>query len=332
MSTPLVIVGFIVATCAALAASYLLVSLLERLGDRWGMSEGILGIIAALAADSPEVTAAVTAVLAHQATTGFGVVIGSNVFNLAALLGVGALAAGRIDLHRRVVIFAGAVATGVAVLCLAATTRTLAPGAATAATGVLLGGYALALAVGPATLRRLGGRSRAMAWVAAAVEAEEIESAEYVTERPGASRDVIGALLALLAVIGASVAMERTAASLGNRWHLSEIVVGGLILAAVTSLPNAVAAVYLALRGRGAATLSTALNSNSLNVLAGFLIPATLYGLGPTGTGTTAVALWYLALTVLTLIGAYALRGITRLLGLSLIAGYVLFAIRIATG
>ncbi|MHB1818741.1 MAG: ABC transporter permease [Streptosporangiaceae bacterium] len=53
------------------------------------------------------------------------------------------------------------------------------------------------------------------------------------------------------------------------------------MLAAVTSLPNAVAAVYLARRGRGAATLSTALNSNTLNAaaLAGFALPTFLTAL-----------------------------------------------------
>ena len=40
------------------------------------------------------------------------------------------------------------------------------------------------------------------------------------------------------------------------------------MLAVVTSLPNAVTAVYLARRGRGAAVPSTALNSNAINVTA----------------------------------------------------------------
>jgi len=61
--------------------------------------------------------------------------------------------------------------------------------------------------------------------------------------------DVIIAALSLLVVIAASVTMERAAAALGNRFAIPEIVVGGLVLAAVTSLPNAVAAVYLAARG-----------------------------------------------------------------------------------
>ena len=42
-----------------------------------------------------------------QRAIGVGVVLGSNVFNLAALLGVGALRAGRIRLHRDVVVFSG---------------------------------------------------------------------------------------------------------------------------------------------------------------------------------------------------------------------------------
>ena len=49
---------------------------------------------------------------------------------------------------------------------------------------------------------------------------------------------------------------------------------GGWALVVVTSLPNAVSAVYLAMRGRGGAVLSTTLNSNAINVIAGLLIPA----------------------------------------------------------
>jgi len=49
---------------------------------------------------------------------------------------------------------------------------------------------------------------------------------------------------------------------------------GAIVPAAVTRLPNAVAAIYLARRGRAAATRSEAMNSNTLNVLAGLLKPA----------------------------------------------------------
>ena len=75
--------------------------------------------------------------------------------------------------------------------------------------------------------------------------------------------------------------MEVAATAVGRRYAVADIVTGGLVLAVVTSLPNAVSAVYLARRGRGAAVLSTALNSNAINVVGGLLIPASLAGLGP---------------------------------------------------
>ena len=127
-------------------------------------------------------------------------------------------------------------------------------------------------------------------------------------------------------VVAASVTMERAAAALGNRFAIPEIVVGGLVLAAVTSLPNAVAAVYLAAQGRGAATLSTALNSNNLNVTIGLLIPAALIGLGQPTSQTTLIATWYIALTGVVLAFAYRDHGIRRYVGVLIIAAYVVFA------
>ena len=74
--------------------------------------------MAALAADAPEITAAITALATREQRVGVGVVLGSNVFNLAALLGLGAVVAGRIVLHRKVVALSGAVALWVSVVCL----------------------------------------------------------------------------------------------------------------------------------------------------------------------------------------------------------------------
>ena len=86
-------------------------------------------------------------------------------------------------------------------------------------------------------------------------------------------------------------------------------------------------AVYLARRGRGAAVLSTALNSNAINVLAGLLIPASLAGLGPRSGQSTLVAAWYAGLTVLALALAYRGRGLGRMSGAAIIAGYLAFVI-----
>ena len=74
------VLAFLGGALVSLATSWVLVSRLERVGERLGLSEALLGIVAALAADAPEVTAAVTAIAGHQQRLGAGVVIGSNVF------------------------------------------------------------------------------------------------------------------------------------------------------------------------------------------------------------------------------------------------------------
>ena len=77
-------------------------------------------MLAALAADAPEITSSVTALVGHHSEIGAGVVIGSNVFNLAALLGLAAVLAGSIALHRRVILMEGAVALWIAGVCVVA--------------------------------------------------------------------------------------------------------------------------------------------------------------------------------------------------------------------
>jgi cation:H+ antiporter len=326
MTVTLAVVAFLAGALVSLATGWLLVSRLERVGERLGLSEALLGIVAALAADAPEVTAAVSAMAGHEQRLGAGVVIGSNVFNLAALLGLGAVVAGRIGLHRKVVLLGGSVAMCVAGACLAVVLG-LVPPAAGCVLGLLaVALYVAALGVSGRGLVRLRLPRRWIIWLRSAVSEEEAELESAIRPVPGRWPDVAVAAGALVIVVAASVTMERAASALGHRFAVPEIVVGGLVLAAVTSLPNAVAAVYLAARGRGAATLSTALNSNTLNVAVGLLIPAALIGLGRPSGQTILTAVWYIGLTAVVLAFAYRDRGIWRLTGILVIAAYVVFA------
>lgn len=56
----------------SLATSWVLVSRLERVGERLGLSEALPGIVAALAADPPEVTAAISAMISGEQRLGPG--------------------------------------------------------------------------------------------------------------------------------------------------------------------------------------------------------------------------------------------------------------------
>ena len=325
MSDPLLVAIFLTGMAVSLGFSWVLVQRLERVGARIGLSEALLGMLAALAADSPEITAAVTALIGHNHAIGSGVVIGSNAFNLAALIGLSAVLAGRITLHRRVIELSGAVALWIALVCLAVVVGLLSP----------LAGLLLALgAMGP-YIAILGMRHERLAqlrlpeswtrWLVAAVSEEESELEVAIHPSRGGPRDAVLAALAVVAVVAASIAMERTGAELGRRHGVSEVIIGGLLLAAVTGLPNAVAGVYLAMRARGTAVLSTALNSNALNVLAGLLLPTTILGLGHTSGQTTFVAAFYLGLTAFALACAYLTKGLRRPMGLVMILAYLAF-------
>ena len=191
---------------------------------------------------------------------------------------------------------------------------------------VLLG-YVALLAAHRSILARLHLPETWTGWLNTAIVEEESELEEAIRPRQGTSRDTVAAAGALVVVLVASVAMEQGAPTLGIHFGVTEIVVGGLVLAAVTSLPNAVSAVYLARRGRGAAALSTALNSNSLNVAAGLLIPAVVIGLAKQSGSGLLVASWYVGLTVLTLLLAYVGRGLGRLSGGVIILAYVGFVV-----
>jgi cation:H+ antiporter len=318
----LAVVTFALGAVISLLTSWLLVSRLERIGDRLGLSEALLGIVAALAADAPEITAAIAALTSHQQRIGAGVVLGSNVFNLAALLGVGAVVAGRISLHRRVVALSGTVAVWVAVVCVLVVGGALPPLA-----GLVLGAVVVALYV---VVLGTGGTAPWLpvpwrAWLRSAISEEEQELEEAIQPRRGGWPDAVTAAVALIVVIIASITMERGASSLGSSLSVPEIITGALVLAAVTSLPNAVAAVYLASRGRGAATLSTALNSNTLNVIAGLLLPGAVLGLGAPSGSAFLVTVWYGGLTLAVLALAWRHQGLSFRHGAAIITGYAGF-------
>jgi len=327
LSDPALGAIFAVGAVASLSASWGLVSSLERIGARVGLSEALLGMLAALAADAPEITAAVTALIRGEDRIGAGVILGSNVFNIAALIGLAGIVAGFIALHRRVVELGGAVAVWIAVIALLLVVGVLAPIAALLLALAVFLPYVLVLGLSGERIERLPLARSWTRWLRAAITEEEKELEPAIHPRPGTSRDVLLAGAMILIVVGASIAMERSGSSLGERHGVPQIVVGGIVLAAVTSLPNAVAGVYLALRGRASAVLSTSLNSNAINVLAGLLIPTTFVGIGAASAQTTFVASAALAMTLLALVFAYSRRGFARAEGIALVVAYLLFVV-----
>ncbi len=316
---------FALSAVFSLTASALLVTRLERVGERVGASEALLGLLAALAADAPEITTSITAMAGGHGTIGVGVTLGSNVFNLAALLGLSAVLAGRIRLHRRSILLEGGLAILIALLALLVVSGLFGPWIGLLVALLFFLPYVVYSAQRPVDRRGIRLPRRWSIWLERAIADEELELAVAIHPRRGDWRDATVVVVAVAVVVAASIAMEESATALGSDAGISPIIIGGVVLAAVTSLPNAVAAIYLASKGRGAATMSTAFNSNAINAIVGLMIPAAILGLGPLTTEAGFVALYYLGLTVLAVTLAIYLKGLDRRAGSIIIVGYVVF-------
>ena len=78
----------------------------------------------------------------------------------------------------------------------------------------------------------------------------------------------------LALIVAGSFGMVQAALTLGDRWGIASGLVGALILGPLTSLPNALTGIRLGLARRGAALVTEALNSNTINLVAGVALPS----------------------------------------------------------
>jgi len=321
---PAQIALFVAAAGVSLAASGVLVVRLERVARRFNLTETALGLLAALAADAPEISSSVAAIVHHDQGIGVGIVVGSNLFNLAALLGLAAILASPLTLGRPLVVIEGIPAIALAVITGCILYGWISPLVALPVVLLVAGPYVALSIVGA---ERVGRRFSIGRVAAAALEAEAADVDEIVHVAPATNGDVAVAVGSVIAVVGASTAMESSAVQLGSHYQLSSLVVGGLVLAAVTSIPNVVAALYLARRRRAAALVSEASNSNTLNVLFGLAIPAVIIGAGHESSKSLLIGTFYIAMTVFAYAAIWVARGMRRSAGVALVVGYGCFVL-----
>jgi cation:H+ antiporter len=324
MTSPVALTVFLVGLGVSLAASEVLVSALGHLGARLRLAAGLLGLLVALGADAPEISSAITALISGAKDVGVGVILGSNLFNLAALLGLSAVIAGRLPVHRVLIALDGGVAllatAVVAILLLAR----LVPALSLVLMAVVVVPYLVLVTVRPSLIQRLplpGPLRRAAMGVGRTVHKES---------EPNAALGPVSVAAwwiapAVAAIVGGSYAMVQAALVLGDRWHLSGALLGTVVLAALTSLPNAYAAVRLALRGNGPAVVSEAFNSNTINLVAGISIPALFIGGVSTAAGAGADLGWLLTMTVAAIGLGWIYGGLARTGGLVLLGIYLAF-------
>ncbi len=318
---------FLASLALSIVSSLVLAEAIDRLGSRLGVSEGLLGILTALGADAPEISAAVTAIQGGRASLGFGVVLGSNIFNLAALLGLSAAVAGQVRIHRAGLVWEGAVVMATTALVSVLVLGLLSPPATLGLIAAVLVPYVFLSSLRPAQVERAaaaGGHSPQVLLVSALADVtRDVRTGETA---PRATRhDLLTLVPSLVCVVLASVGMVRASVVLGGRWGVAQVLIGTLVLASVTGIPNVIAAVRLALRRRGSAVVSESLNSNTINLVVGIALPALVLGVGQASSLTRLSVWWLLAMTLGCLVLTGRKGGLRRGEGLAVIASYLAF-------
>jgi cation:H+ antiporter len=148
--------------------------------------------------------------------------------------------------------------------------------------------------------------------------------------RAVADRDVWGPLLvlppAVAAIVLGSIGMVHSALDVAHRWGVPDAVVGAVVLAVLTSLPNAYTGVRLGRARRGAALVSETMNSNTINLVGGIAIPALFVSLGGFSTLAAVDAAWLLGATVLAIALLARRHGMGPRGGVVLIVAWAAFA------
>ena len=101
---------------------------------------------------------------------------------------------------------------------------------------------------------------------------------------------------------------------------------------ASSSLPNASTAIRLGLAGRGEALVSETLNSNTINLAFGIVVPALFVTAARAPAGFVLDFVWMLAVTLAMLVLVGRRGGAGRLAGAAIVASYIAYVVvRIAT-
>jgi cation:H+ antiporter len=289
---------FVASLAVTLLAARLFARRLDRLGIRFGFPEALIGLLTAMAADGPNISSALYALTRGASNVGVGVLVGSNAFQLAAMIGVSGLLAGSVILPKEALLLEGLTGAAITLIAAGVLLHWLGP-VAGVALGTAVAVPYLVVVIGGSEL--LTGRRRAHRFVGRLERfLDQRPRSQPSDQRPSDPAHHLLALIALdvALIIAGSIGMVQAALALGGHWHISRSVLGVLVLAPLTSLPNAITAVRLGLAGRGAALVGETFNSNSINLGVGVLVPALFTSLGVlTLTGKLQLA-WLMGMTL----------------------------------
>jgi cation:H+ antiporter len=275
----LLFLSFIISLLFVIASSAWFTHRLEAICDLLGLPIGVLSMLGAIGANIPNYAASIVAIAGSHLDVGLGIIIGSNIYNVAIILGISILASSeasgivlRLKEARDVRIIANyalaiVIATSLAAWLLPGTPLVVESRNVAFSSLLLIIVAILALGIFGSLVWHVFNRPHHHQIPMDSPTPSEKQSSFLLLRW---SSEII---LALLLALGGVVVMVQSGQNLTQALHIPQVLAGLLVLAVATSLPNTVVAISLVRTGRAAACVEEVFSSNSINAALGIALP-----------------------------------------------------------
>lgn len=303
------IIVLIISLLVLIKSANLFVDNLVEIGESLGVSHIILGVTAsAIGTSLPEFGSAMIAILTGSSDIGVGVVIGSNIWNIAGILGISAFVAGVIHTNRQEMTRDGVMTLLTALIL---TAFMFLVDEITAVMGVVLiiiyAGYL---------------------WILIRSERNNNKNNEKKIEKGKISRKTI--LMVLIGITGLIIGariLVYSGVEIARIANIPEMLIGLFALAIGTSMPELVVTLTSAMKKLHSLSFGTVLGSNVFNIMIGLGVPALFMNIPiePLSISFDAPAMIFVTALLLLLAGRK--MKLTRYAGLILMITYVVYIV-----
>jgi cation:H+ antiporter len=273
---------FIASLLLTMAASAWFTRRLETICDSLSLPPSLLSLLGALGANIPNYAASTLAIAGGHLDVGLGIIIGSNVYNIAIILSLAIFATPKkhgIVLTLKQAQDARSVARyTLAIILTISLAMWLLPGTPLTAAllpplpaaALLMATALLALAIFAAlalhALRRVHDPH-------STIPTGPTGNEKQAGNAPRLSLMIVEALVALMIALAGVFVMVQSGQDLTRELGIPAVLAGLLVLAVATSLPNTVVAFSLARTDRETACVEEIFSSNSINAALGIALP-----------------------------------------------------------
>ncbi|MGC9516812.1 MAG: calcium/sodium antiporter [Methanomicrobiales archaeon] len=321
----IILIGIlIVSLIIVIKAADLFIDNLVDIGTRLGISEIILGVTAAAIGTSlPEFGSAVIASFSGNTDIGVGVVIGSNIWNIAGILGISATVAGVIKTDTKGITRDGLITLGTGLILVF---FMLFGDINRIAAIIMIMVYVVYLWILIRAQKDYSDDSKEQSTLEERKLEEYTEKYSEETDKSIKPKNIIFLILGFIGLVVGCKLLVDSGTELARIAGIPAMIMGLFTLAIGTSIPELVVTLTSAVKGLHNLSLGTVLGSNTFNIMIGIGVPALFMNVPVEPLSLTFDAPVMIFVTVLLILLAKRGNKLTRFNGLLLLSIYIIYA------